>query len=162
MSISKSFSLLRQRNKASYQAQLHSESTVVLPKLIWQTCFLLVLFQKYITIESSFCVISFSRNGCAIGGRLDLVWIISIFSITTAIWYFAAIFFSDATVAQYTHHTLQWRHFHLHSDHYAADKYNKWETMRDLKQETYSVVGTLVFRSSWNFALSWVEHEKTF
>ena len=119
MSISKSFSLLRQRNKASYQAQLHSESTVVLPKLIWQTCFLLVLFQKYITIESSFCVISFSRNGCAIGGRLDLVWIISIFSITTAIWYFAAIFFSDATVAQYTHHTLQWRHFHLHSDHYA-------------------------------------------
>ena len=120
MSISKSFSLLRQRNKASYQAQLHSESTVVLPKLIWQTCFLLVLFQKYITIESSFCVISFSRNGCAIGGRLDLVWIISIFSITTAIWYFAAIFFSDATVAQYTHHTLQWRHFHLHSDHYAA------------------------------------------
>ena len=34
--------------------------------------------------------------------------------------------------------------------------------MRDLKQETSSFVGILVFMKSWNFVLSWVEHEKSF
>ena len=32
--------------------------------------------------------------------------------------------------------------------------------LSDLKQETYLFVGILVFMSSWNFVLSWVEHEK--
>ena len=34
--------------------------------------------------------------------------------------------------------------------------------MRDLKQETSDFVGILVFMSSWNFMLSWFEHEKGF
>ena len=34
------------------------------------------------------------------------------------------------------------------------------DKMRDLKEETNSFVGILVFMSSWNFMLSWVEHEK--
>ena len=31
-----------------------------------------------------------------------------------------------------------------------------------LKHETFSVFGILVFMSSWNFVLSWVEHENSF
>ena len=34
--------------------------------------------------------------------------------------------------------------------------------LRDLKQETSLFAGILVFMSSWNFMLSWVEHEKSF
>ena len=34
--------------------------------------------------------------------------------------------------------------------------------LRGLKQATSSFVGILVFMSSWNFVLSWVEHEKSF
>ena len=34
--------------------------------------------------------------------------------------------------------------------------------MKDLKQETSLFVSVLVFMSSWNFLLSWVEHEKSF
>ena len=34
--------------------------------------------------------------------------------------------------------------------------------MRDLKQETSLFVGILVFMSSWNFMLIWVEHKKKF
>ena len=32
--------------------------------------------------------------------------------------------------------------------------------LSDLKQETSLFVGILVYMSSWNFMLSWVEHEK--
>ena len=35
-------------------------------------------------------------------------------------------------------------------------------TPRDLKQETSLFVSIQVFMSSWNFMLSWVEHEKSF
>ena len=34
--------------------------------------------------------------------------------------------------------------------------------LRDLKGGTTSFVGILDFMSSWNFMLSWVEHEKSF
>ena len=34
--------------------------------------------------------------------------------------------------------------------------------LRDLTQETFIFVGILVFMISWNFMLSWVEHEKKF
>ena len=34
--------------------------------------------------------------------------------------------------------------------------------MRDLKQETILLFDILVFMSSWNFMLIWVEHEKSF
>ena len=36
------------------------------------------------------------------------------------------------------------------------------QLLRDLKQETSSFVGIKVFMSSWNFVLSWIEHEKSF
>ena len=34
--------------------------------------------------------------------------------------------------------------------------------LRDFKQDTSLFVCILVFMSSWNFVLSWVEHEKSF
>ena len=34
--------------------------------------------------------------------------------------------------------------------------------LRDLKQESSLFVGILLFMSSWNFLLSWVDHEKSF
>ena len=39
---------------------------------------------------------------------------------------------------------------------------NTTSAERLYKQETSSFVGIVVFMSSWNFVLSWVEHEKSF
>ena len=36
------------------------------------------------------------------------------------------------------------------------------QQLRDLKQDISLFVSILIFMSSWNFVLNWVEHEKSF